>query len=145
MHKFTQYVQSVKTAEFSNADMAHHTRIQTGVHHIHTHTHNGTIQHMQELLEGKTPDLSQEKHDAAVREEEACTFEVAVLEEQLGKLDWEKELELLQSEGARLEEEALAALEDAKLAHAADPSDETLAEVRTCTCVQMRVWRVWRA
>jgi hypothetical protein len=124
--------------------------------HIYTHTQiyihaNMFTQCMQGLLDGaKTPDGTvpdgktpeeknktpkptaealQEKHDSAVREEQTCLYEIEILEDQLKQLDWEKELELLQSEGRRLEEEALASLEDAKLAHAADPTDQTQAEV----------------
>ncbi len=74
-------------------------------------------------------------------------YEIEILEDQLKQLDWEKELEMLQSEGRRLEGEALASLEDAKLAHAADPTDQTLAEVcmyvcmYVCVCVHVRYLR----
>jgi hypothetical protein len=96
-------------------------------------------QRLKDLEEGKMPKVSEEKHDEAVLAIAGAREQIRLLEEQLGGLDWQRELKELEADGQRLEEEARVMLEDAKQAHAADPTPATEADVKDCEDKLVRV------
>jgi hypothetical protein len=96
-------------------------------------------QRLKDLEEGKMPKVSEEKHDEAVLAIAGAREQIRLLEEQLSGLDWQRELKELEADGQRLEDEARVTLEDAKQAHAADPTLATEANVKECEDKLVRV------
>lgn len=96
-------------------------------------------QRLKDLQAGKMPKISEEEHDRAVLAIIGNLEQIKLLEDQLDGLDWERELKEMETNGKRLEEEARVSLEEAKQAHATDPTSSSEAEVKDCEARVVRV------